>query len=238
MSDVLSLETTRSIRELLLRRVRGIIRDCEEGTLNDENLKDSIAFRLDCLRRSFVRYEEYLSGIGLGDLLPLVSEATAIVSDIDQLTLNEPPKIFTGGRGRPRYDVSKGHLEYLVGLGFKVPLISNLVGTSTRTIERRLSEYRLSCHARYSKVSDADLDSIVDNVFKDFPNAGHHRMTGLLRARGLFLQRERIRQSMRRVSPEGIFLRSLELFTIERRHYNVKGPLALWHIDGNHKLIR
>ena len=180
MSDVLSLETTRSIRELLLRRVRGIIRDCEEGTLNDENLTDSIAFRLDCLRRSFVRYEEYLSGIGLGDLLPLLSEATAIVSDIDQLTLNEPPKIFTGGRGRPRYDVSKGHLEYLVGLGFKVPLISNLVGTSTRTIERRLSEYRLSCHARYSKVSDADLDSIVDNVFKDFPNAGHRRMTGLL----------------------------------------------------------
>ena len=38
MSDVLSLETTRSIRELLLRRVRGIIRDCEEGTLNDFHL--------------------------------------------------------------------------------------------------------------------------------------------------------------------------------------------------------
>ena len=33
-------------------------------------------------------------------------------------------------------------------------------------------------------------------------------------------------------------LRALELRTFPRRKYHVPGPLALWHVDGNHKLIR
>ena len=46
---------------------------------------------------------------------------------------------------------------------------------------------------------------------------------------------ERIREAMRRVNPAGVLLRALELRTIRRRQYQVHGPLALWHIDGNHK---
>ena len=50
-----------------------------------------------------------------------------------------------------------------------------------------------------------------------------------------------IRSAMQRVNPEGCLLRSLDLKTLnvlQRRKYQVYGPLALWHIDGNHKLIR
>ena len=46
---------------------------------------------------------------------------------------------------------------------------------------------------------------------------------------------------MQRVNPEGCLLSSLDLKTLnvlQRRKYQVYGPLALWHIDGNHKLIR
>ena len=43
---------------------------------------------------------------------------------------------------------------------------------------------------------------------------------------------------MCRVDPEGVLIRSLELSTVNRRRYQVYAPLALWHIDGNHKLIR
>ena len=43
---------------------------------------------------------------------------------------------------------------------------------------------------------------------------------------------------MRRVNPEGVLLRALELNVVRRRSYQVQGPLSLWHIDGNHKLIR
>lgn len=41
---------------------------------------------------------------------------------------------------------------------------------------------------------------------------------------------------MQRVDPQGVAVRWLRL--TPRRQYNVSGPLALWHIDGNHKLIR
>lgn len=63
-------------------------------------------------------------------------------------------------------------------------------------------------------------------------------MTGFLLARGLRVQQERIRESMRRVDPEGVLLRALQLNTVNRGQYSVYSPLALWHIDTNHKLIR
>ena len=43
---------------------------------------------------------------------------------------------------------------------------------------------------------------------------------------------------MIRVNPEGVLLRVLTINTINRRKYGVYAPLALWHVDGNHKLIR
>lgn len=33
-------------------------------------------------------------------------------------------------------------------------------------------------------------------------------------------------------------MRRLRLHVLRRRQYSVPGPNALWHIDGNHKLIR
>lgn len=63
-------------------------------------------------------------------------------------------------------------------------------------------------------------------------------MTGFLQSRGLRFQQKRIREAMRRVYPAGVILRALEMRTIHRRKYRVPGPLALWHIDGNHKLVR
>ena len=39
------------------------------------------------------------------------------------------------------------------------------------------------------------------------------------------------------VNPAGVLLRALEIQIIHRRRYQVYGPLALWDMDGNHKLI-
>ena len=76
------------------------------------------------------------------------------------------------------------------------------------------------------------------DILRMFPNCGYRRMRGFLRARGLHIQWSRIQGSMKRVCPEGILMRALQLTTVERRIYNVRSPLSLWHIDGNHKLIR
>ena len=46
------------------------------------------------------------------------------------------------------------------------------------------------------------------------------------------------RSSLWRVDPEGILSRTTQATLIIRRKYCVPGSLALWHVDGNHKLIR
>ena len=81
-------------------------------------------------------------------------------------------------------------------------------------------------------MTDAELDATVNDIIADFPNVGCKRMSGLLLGRGLRIQQSRIRECMRRVNPEGVLLRALELRLIQRRSYYVQGPLSLWHIDG------
>ncbi len=51
------------------------------------------------------------------------------------------------------------------------------------------------------------------------------------------IQEYRVREAMRRVDPEGVITRQLRSVPVYRRKYNVKGPLSLWHMDGNHKII-
>ncbi len=55
-------------------------------------------------------------------------------------------------------------------------------------------------------------------------------------ALGHRVQKIRIRESQRRVDPEGCVLRRPHV--VNRRQYRVPSPRLLWHIDGNHKLIR
>ena len=50
------------------------------------------------------------------------------------------------------------------------------------------------------------------------------------------VQRQRVRDSMFRVNAVGVSLRTIN--RLHRRNYRVAGPNSLWHIDGNHKLIR
>ena len=49
---------------------------------------------------------------------------------------------------------------------------------------------------------------------------------------------KRKRNSVKRVDPEGLLIRSLPIKVMQRRSYEVPGILAFWHIDGHHKLIR
>ena len=50
------------------------------------------------------------------------------------------------------------------------------------------------------------------------------------------VQRQRLRESIKRVDPE--YSNSRWRGNIFRRSYCVPGPNSLWHIDGNHRLIR
>jgi len=143
----------------------------------------------------------------------------------------------TGTVGAPKIAISKEQLKYFIDNGFTIHQISSMINVSTRTIKRRLREFDIKIKEQYTTISDFELDRIIETILKDFPNTGYKRMKGFLISRNLRVQEYRVRESMRRVDPEGVILRALQCTTVIRRAYNVKGPLSLWHMDGNHKLI-
>uniref|UniRef100_A0A096M9Y3 Integrase catalytic domain-containing protein n=1 Tax=Poecilia formosa TaxID=48698 RepID=A0A096M9Y3_POEFO len=61
---------------------------------------------------------------------------------------------------------------------------------------------------------------------------------GYLNSVGIRVQTSRVMETMRVVDPVGTICRGLGIAVIHRRVYSVPSPLALWHIDRNHKLIR
>ena len=84
------------------------------------------------------------------------------------------------------------------------------------------------------QVSDSDLDHIVASIFAQFPRAGEVMLRGHLQSLQVHVQREGLRSAIRRITGE----EGRGNPPIHRRTYSVPGPNALWHVDGNHKLIR
>ena len=96
--------------------------------------------------------------------------------------------------------------------------------------------FDLSVRSTYSQLSDNQLDEVVGEIQQQFPHSGNRQMYGHLLFRGIRIQFHRVHESQFRIDPEGTVLRRLK--TLKKRRYAVKGPQHLWHIDGNHKLIR
>ena len=93
------------------------------------------------------------------------------------------------------------------------------MGASVDTLRRRRrQELQIPDDYPYSTITDAELDEIVREI-----------------KRAHFKARARVRESLHRVDPEGVIQRWQPL--IPQRQYHVSGPNALWHLDGNHKLI-
>ncbi|CAH3191967.1 unnamed protein product [Porites evermanni] len=137
--------------------------------------------------------------------------------------------------GRPKYFLSRDQLEFLLSLGFNKTQLSEMLGMSARTIQRRMAEYGLSSN-NYSDLSEEELDRMVTEIKEQFPRAGYRQVLAILKSHGVFVREHELRDSVQRCDPLGTSLRWFA--TIERRQYSVRGPLELWHVDGNHKLIR
>ena len=141
------------------------------------------------------------------------------------------------GPGRRTVVITRQQIEALREIHFSWSSIARLLGVSERTLERRRREFQMPIgKACYSDISDEELDRIVSQIIGLTPNAGETLVQGALRRRGLSVQRRRRRESILRVDPISRLLRRRQL--IYRRHYQVRAPNSLWHVDGNHKLIR
>ena len=71
------------------------------------------------------------------------------------------------------------------------------------------------------------------NCLGDFPPAGQVMLQGHMVSLDLHIPRQRLRHSLQRIG-----LRNSMAPAITRRTYSVSGPNALWHVDGNMKMIR
>lgn len=88
----------------------------------------------------------------------------------------------------------------------------------------------------YTEINDSELDVLIAQIKADHPHVGEVMLNGHLRSRGIVLQRHRLRQAVRRVDSQGVEARRTT--TIYRRVYSLPCPNYIWHIDGNHKLVR
>lgn len=174
----------------------------------------------------------------LEDAFPYLNEIIN-VGDYDAAT-QVRPELEHQTRGRPFFKIPFETLEFFVENGFKVAEIGRLIGVSKRTVERRLKDYDLGIRQSYSPLTDHELEDEVKKIINDFPHVGYRTMSGLLQVKGHRVQEKRIQHAMRNADSCGVLFRRLFLTAsrVQRRTYSVKAPQALWHIDGNHKLIR
>lgn len=148
--------------------------------------------------------------------------------------------VYTSRRGRPYFNIPEETLVYFIEKGFSLKTMSKMLSVCEKTIVNRMADYGLSIRASYSSLCDEELASIVRRKIEEFPSVGYKSMQGHLRADGIRITEARLRRVMRAVDPLGVLLRNVfcQTYRIRRRTYSVRAPMALWHVDTNHKLIR
>ncbi|KAA0706219.1 hypothetical protein E1301_Tti016287 [Triplophysa tibetana] len=142
------------------------------------------------------------------------------------------------GVGRPDVEIPDEAIEGYLMYGLKVKDIAALYGVGRWTVRRRMQQCGLRVSELYSDINDTDLDRLVLGIQREHPQCGYRMMRAFLHASGHLIQFVRVRESLQRVDPEGTQLRALANRTLHRRQSSVPAPNCMWHIDGNHKLIR
>ena len=135
--------------------------------------------------------------------------------------------------GRPAKELDLEEVKYLLAFDFKLEDIAALLDVSRSTLYRHMKNAQIE---KYTDISDRDLDETVRRIKRDHPNDGEVLMQAHLLRVGVRVQRQRLRLTIHRVDPTNTALRRAT--TVRRRVYQVQGPNSVWHLDGNHKLIR
>ena len=148
----------------------------------------------------------------------LRSENTDCEKKCYQISINH---LCTGKPGAPKLNISLNMLMYYLESGFTIPDISAMLNVSCSTLKRRMKEYGIRKSDFYSLMEDDKRDQVIVPILKDFPNSGYEKMKGFLLSRGHRIQENKIRESMRRVDPEGVLLRTLQSRPVLRRAYQV-----------------
>ena len=147
-------------------------------------------------------------------------------------------KELSGGLGRPKYVIKREQLLFLRDLRFTWTRIALMYGISRRTLYNIRFEFGLvgPHYENFTNITSDDLKEVIRDIKRAMPEAGQNMVRGLLKARNINVSMVRIRDCILEVDPINTALRWA--LPRSRRVYSVPHPNSLWHIDGNHKLIR
>ena len=137
--------------------------------------------------------------------------------------------------GRPLLDVNIEDITSLRALGYTWVKIAQLLQISRSTLYRCLEDYGVHPDD-YTSITSQELNEVVKHIKLDHPNDGEALLKGHLFRLGIKVPRSQLRASIHEVDHERTVCRRSNV--IKRCTYSVPAPNAMWHVDGNHKLIR
>ena len=91
-------------------------------------------------------------------------------------------------------------MELLRGCGYTWSQVADALQVSRTTLWRRIKEANFEIK-KYTDICDDELDSVVSQIQKENPSCGQQLINGHLRARGIQVQRMKLRESVRRTDP-------------------------------------
>uniref|UniRef100_A0A1X7TTD7 Integrase core domain-containing protein n=1 Tax=Amphimedon queenslandica TaxID=400682 RepID=A0A1X7TTD7_AMPQE len=203
---------------------------------------DRIVLRLEILSDAFEDYviEVSHSATATPTYISLCVELQIVIAYLLVLWQTELLRISSSDRpgpGRPRVYLNPEMIEFFRDNGYSWQQCANMLMISRTTLWRRVQELGIpTLRSSSALISDAELDAVVQMIYKQSPNNGVIMVWGQLKSQHIQVSRRRVRDSLMRVCPEAVRNRASR--AISRRIYNVHCSNALWHIDGLHCLIR
>ena len=190
-------------------------------------------------------------GASINELLLIIEDLVKLLKKIEDrwvdiesgvasssVDILKAQKEYTGACGRPRYIIKLEQLIFLREIRFTWSAIAVMFGVSRRTMYNVRSKFGLIDNefGGFSDITDEHLKSVILDIQQEMPHVGQSMLRGLLNARGIHVSVVRLRDCLSEMDPVSGALRWAS--PIKRRVYSVPHPNALWHVDGNHKLIR
>ena len=149
---------------------------------NDENQFDSALFKLEqiiqigiCSEDQGLWHQVLPEGL-LETLMDLFNTLMKIsFAPGPEIISNKPLTVQDASRpGRPAFDIPRETLKFYLNYGFTNAMVAQMLGISAKTVSRRLKEFGLREEiSKYTDITNEDLDKIVSEIYKDFPNCGN-----------------------------------------------------------------
>jgi len=204
------IDSIDELKECLRVSIEMLLNGLNDRLHEDMDGIDYLCAQLDRIQSLVERASTLYSGVlhSIGSLKRAQNSLKSLATGKEGISLFAS----TGCRGRPSLYIPEELLQLYLDYQFSMTKIGEIFGFSSKTIQRRMAQYDLKKIA-FAQLSDSELDDQVSDILKMFPNCGYRRMRGFLRAKGLHIQWCRIQDSMKRVCPEGILMRALQLHT-------------------------